>query len=96
MSTDTDNALSIAQGIIDMEATINLQLRTINTQDVENEKLKERLAAVNTQLGAIKDLLRVSRGMRHEDFNPIMARLEHVIAVVQGRAPASHIKKEPA
>ena len=96
MSTDTDNALSFARGVIDMEATISMQLRTINTQDVVNEGLKERLAAVNTQLMALKGLMRASRGMRYDDYNPIMARLDHVLAVVQGRAPANHTKKEPA
>jgi hypothetical protein len=96
MSNAINSAINFANGVLELQAVIESKQREINVLGTQNEGLVERLNAVNKLLMDLKGKLRSQRGMRYEDYNPIIALLDHTLAVAQGRAPATHAKKEPA
>jgi hypothetical protein len=87
MTIATDSAINFANGVLELQETIEKHQRMLFELGVTNERLVERLDSVEKHLIKLKSMLRGQRGMRYDDYNPIAAHLDYTMAVVQGRAP---------
>ena len=68
----------------------DIQEAATEVMRLKAELVKERTlrGSAVTQIKTIYGMLRTQRGMRYEDYNPIEARMQHLIAVIEERAPA--------